>query len=92
MPQQHEIRQELGRMSDDDVADRMAYYGNNNVITAQAEFLLRQTKAAKESAQATKATAAYTKRNARYMLWSVIVLAVSSAITALISLIRLCHT
>jgi hypothetical protein len=50
MPQQHEIRQELGWLSDDEVADKMAYYGNNNIITAQAEFLLRQTKAAKDRA------------------------------------------
>jgi hypothetical protein len=41
MSQQHEVRQELGRLSDDEVADKMAYYGNNNVLTAQAEFLGR---------------------------------------------------
>ncbi len=47
----------------------------------QAEFLKRQTQAAQEAAQATKDAADAGQRNARYMLWSVIALAVSATLS-----------
>jgi hypothetical protein len=85
------LRQHLGTQSDDYVADWVSNIspGSNNEMTARAEFLRRQTtlqreatQAAKEAAQAAKDTAIYTKKNARYMLWSVVVLAIASAISA----------
>ena len=84
------VRQNLGTKSDDEVADWMAGVGPNsqNDMTARAEFLRRQTALQREAAQAAKDTATYTKKNARYMLWSVIVLAVSSLISAVIAVIN----
>jgi len=89
------IRQSLGTKSDDEVADWMSDIspGSNNEMTARAEFLRRQTllqreatQAAKDAAQAAKDTAIYTKKNARYMLWSVVVLAVASVVSATLSI------
>jgi hypothetical protein len=48
---------------------------------AQAEFLRRQT-------QAMMDTAEFTRQNARYMLWSVIILAASAFIQMLVLVIR----
>ena len=42
-----------------------------------AEFVIRQTKR-RSGGQATKASAAYAKENVRWMFWSVVVLAVAS--------------
>jgi hypothetical protein len=87
-------RQELGRLSDDEVADWLSTRGpaSPDEMVAQAEFLRRETglqreatQAAKDAAQAAKDTAEYTKRNARYMLWSIVVLTASAAVTAFFS-------
>jgi hypothetical protein len=74
------VRQDLGTKSDDEVADWMAGVGpgSPNEMTARAEFLRRQTALQREATQAARDTATYTQRSARYMLWSVIVLAISS--------------
>jgi hypothetical protein len=53
MPQ-HEIRQQLGSMTDDKLADWMAETGNNNQVTARAEFLRRQTALQREATQDAK--------------------------------------
>lgn len=45
---------------------------------ARAEFLFRQTDAQLGAARATEETARATSRYTRYMLWSVVVLAVSA--------------
>lgn len=62
--------------------------GSENDHMAQAEFLLRQTKAQIEASEATKETAFYTKRYTRYMLWSVIILAVSAFGTLILDMIK----
>lgn len=49
----------------------------------QYEFMRRQTVAQQDAAQAAKDTAIYTQKNARYMLWSVIAIAVTSGLNAL---------
>lgn len=46
------------------------------------EFMRRQTVAQQEAAQAAKDTAIYTQKNARYMLWSVIAIAITSGLSA----------
>jgi hypothetical protein len=76
-------RQALGKLSLDDLADWMAGITMNsqNDQLVRAEFLRRQTLAAEE-------TAAFTRSNARYLLWSVIVLAASSIATLIVTL---CH-
>jgi hypothetical protein len=48
----------------------------------QLEFARRSAAAQDRAADAAKEAAEYTKANARYMLWSVIVLALSAVITA----------
>ena len=50
----------------------------------EAEITRRVTQAQIEAAEATKAAAFYSQRNAKYMKWSVIVLAVSSALSLLV--------
>ena len=76
-----QTRQELGNRSLDALADWMAEYGGNTVGVAQAEFLRRQTQAALDTAE-------FTKKNARYMLWSVIVLSASAFIQMLVVVIH----
>jgi hypothetical protein len=84
------VRQSLGTKSDDEVADWMASIspGTPNEMTARAEFFRRQTALQREATQAASDTATYTQRNARYMLWSVIVLTISSVISAVLSVVH----
>lgn len=74
-------RQALGKLSLDDLADWMAGVSMNtpNDQLARAEFLRRQTLAAED-------TADFTRQNARYMLFSVFVLALSSIITLFLTI------
>lgn len=74
------VRQSLAELSLDDLTDKMAEMGNSNIQTCQAEFLRRQTVLQKDTAE-------YTRRNARYMLWSVIVLAISSVISTMVTVV-----
>lgn len=74
-------RKDLGKKTLDELADWMAEYGGNTVGVAQAEFLRRQTQAALDTAE-------FTKKNARYMLWSVIVLSASAFIQMLVVVIH----
>jgi hypothetical protein len=80
-------RQRIGALSLDDLADHMASVGvgSQNDQVARAEFLRRQTLAAGEAAKAAEETAAYTRRNAHYILLSVVVLAVSSIATLIVT-------
>ena len=77
----------LSQMTLDQLTDFLSKGGpgSQDDQMARAEFMRRQTEmqikamyAALEAAGAVKATARYVRRNARYMLWSVIVLAASS--------------
>jgi methyl-accepting chemotaxis protein len=52
-----------------------------------AEAAKKAADAAKESARAANDTAEYTKDNARYMLWSVIAIFVTSFISALVNIL-----
>jgi hypothetical protein len=54
----------------------------------QYEFMRRQTVAQQEAAQAAKDTATYTRKNARYMLVSVIVLTLSALGTFILALLN----
>jgi hypothetical protein len=76
------------------IADRMSNAEPTSCAhtIAVAEFMRRQTlaqleatRAQIEAAGAAKETAIYTQRNAKYLLWSVIVLAVSSMFTLLLT-------
>jgi hypothetical protein len=80
------------------IADRMsnAEPTSRAHTIAIAEFTRRQTvaqleatRAQVEAARAAKETAIYTQRNAKYLLWSVIVLAVSSTFTLLLAVFGL---
>lgn len=72
-----ENRQSLGQLTLDELADYLASTGvsSQNSNTAQAEFLRRQTKAVMDTASATK-------WNSNYILVSVVVLALSSLLSA----------
>lgn len=48
----YKVRQDLAKKSLDQLADWMSDTGNNNQITARAEFLRRQTKANEDAAKA----------------------------------------
>jgi hypothetical protein len=81
-------RQVLGDQSLDDLTDRMASVtiGSPNDQAVRAEFLRRQTLAAIEAAKAAENTAKFTRDSARYMLWSVAVLAISSVATLIVTI------
>jgi hypothetical protein len=91
-------RQQLENSTLGELADRIAS-GRVGTVEASAELERRRTVfqqqaaeaqeratiAQQEAADAAKETARYTQQNACYMLWSVIVLAIASAVTALFS-------
>lgn len=90
-------RGELSRKSLDELSDwkAMISAGSQNDQVANAEFMRRQTvlqqqaaDAAIREAAAAEQTAEYTRNNARYLLWSVIVLAASSIGTLIVSLLK----
>lgn len=72
-----ETRQALGELTLDELADYMASTGvsSQNANTAQAEFLRRQTSSIVQTGTATRS-------NARYMLAAVVVLTLSSLLSA----------
>jgi hypothetical protein len=75
------VAKDLSGKTLEEVAFYMASAGKENTIPyvqGLAEFTRRQTQAQIDAAE-------YTKRNARYMLWSVIAVAVSSVITAAVT-------
>ena len=75
------LRQQLfDGKSLDEIADFMsqASEGSINDQAAKAEFLLRQTQLQTEVAEAAKDTAIQTQRYTLYMLWSVVILALSA--------------
>jgi hypothetical protein len=85
----------LSLMSLDAVADMMSNHvpGSPHFHQAEAEFRLRETvaqisaaEAQEEAARAATATAAYTSASARYMKWSVIVLAAASVANLAVAL------
>jgi hypothetical protein len=86
-------RKRLADMTLDELADEKAKVPENSmaVQSVNAEFMRRQAVSQDEMTQAAKDTATYTQQNARYMRWSVIVLAASSFITAVISVIQFVH-
>ena len=90
-------RKEIEGKSLEAVADLYAHSGpeSPNDRLAQAEFLLRQSqfqerqaKAAEEAARAAVATAQATARYTKYMLWSVVVLTLSSIATLVVALAK----
>ena len=54
---------------------------------AMAEVYRRQLVFQQQASEAQQTAAEYTKKNARYMLWSVIALAVSSALSLLLAVL-----
>jgi hypothetical protein len=83
------LRDQISGKTLEQVADFMANVtpGSPNDQTAKAELLLRQTQFQREASEAAKDTAEHTKRYTRYMLWSVIILAVSAAGSLIISIL-----
>jgi hypothetical protein len=77
------IRQGLGSKSLDEIADWMASAkpDSQSIQIGQVEFSRRLTKAAEE-------TAKHTKSNAHYMMWSVIVIAITSILNALFAFLN----
>jgi hypothetical protein len=75
--------EDLAKMSLAEIAEKMANArpGSEFDHISQAEFLRRQTEAAIE-------TARFTRQNARYMLWSVVVLAVSAFATFVVTIFK----
>ena len=61
--------------------------GSLNDQMAKAEFALLQTNLQKEATEASKQTALYTQRYTRYMFWSVVILALSSFASFVLSLL-----
>ena len=84
----HEVRKSLATKSLDELADWMAEQESSHPKVAEAEFMRRQTLLQAESTQAEKDTAQFTRRSARYMLASVIVLAISAVISASITALQ----
>ena len=74
------------------MANPLSAMTNEQLVDAPApgtqyEFMRRQTVAQQEAAQAAKETAIYTRQSARYMLVSVIILALSSLSTFVLAML-----
>lgn len=78
---------DLEKLTLEQVAGSAGVPGSVASQEVQLEFTRRQTQAQIEAAEATKETATYTRQNARYMLWSVIVLAVASVASFVLDLL-----
>lgn len=85
MPSRRE--QLLGDMSAEALADYHSHVGPGSQAEqeVQAEYMLRQMQMQREVADAAIEAANYTRQAARYMLWSVILLAVSALLTIVVS-------
>jgi hypothetical protein len=85
-----QFRTELESKSLSDIADIMYERWDNPAvqIAGQVEFLRRQTQAQQAACDTASETAVATKRNANYMLLSVIVLTVSCVISLLTTVLR----
>jgi hypothetical protein len=85
-------RRQLADKTPDELADIIAGSTPSlelspNEHAVRAEVMRRQIELQARATQATAETAEYTRRNARYMLWSVIALMASSVVTAAVSII-----
>jgi hypothetical protein len=80
-------------MSLDEITERLSNASPSGETHAHlmAELTRRQTIAQIEAAGATKATAEHNRRNANYMLASVIVLVLASAAQVLVTLLTGAH-
>jgi len=80
-------RKDLAPLTLDELADKGAEAPASSMAaqSVNAEFMRRQAVSQDEMTQAAKDTATYTQQNARYMRWSVYVLAASSVINAVFS-------
>jgi len=100
-------RQKLASLTLDELADKLAVDANSLAHSiAMAEFTRRQTLAQQQAAdaqidassaqiksgQAITDTAEYTRKNARYMLWSVIVLAITGSLSFVAAAWQILHT
>jgi len=83
----YEVRRSLASKTLDELADWASTVGpgSENDQTVKAEFLRRQTALQVEVTQATKDTAASTRRSAHYLLASVIAILISALISAFFS-------
>ena len=84
----------LTELSLEELAADSAQPGSQRIQAVNLEFARRQTIAQQEAAasqeraaRATDQTATYTRHNARYMLWSVFVLTLSSIATFVMTLL-----
>ncbi len=86
-------REQLEGESLGQLADRMQYGANEGLYHPAAAELERRkalwqrdsAKAEQDAAIAAKSTAEYTERTARYMLWSVLAILLTSGLSALFS-------
>ena len=76
------LEQLADRMQDGPSTTRHYYSALAELERRKAVWQLETAEAQKVAASSAESTAQYTKKTARYMLWSVIVLAVSAVITA----------
>jgi hypothetical protein len=80
-------REEFATLTLDELAERLAEHEPNTVKwqAAMAEFTRRGAVAANETADATQ-------RNARYMLWSVVVLTIASIANVIVTIASRGHS
>jgi hypothetical protein len=85
-----ETRRKLADFSLDELADWMAENtaGSYMEVIARAEFLRRQALSQDAATEAARDTAKFTRESARYLLWSVVVLAISSMVTLVVTIFK----
>jgi hypothetical protein len=83
-------QQGLAGLTLDELADRAGDAEPGSVVghAFEMEFLKRQTEYHRETGRAAIETAAATKRSSNYMLWAVIILAVSTVANVIIQLAK----
>jgi hypothetical protein len=90
----HAVRAEISNLTLDEVADWVSNITPDSIneMAGKAEFMLRQTRLQEKATNAAMQTAKFTRHSAIYMLLSVVVLAISSITTLILTIFQYAHS
>jgi hypothetical protein len=88
----HAVRAEIANLTLDEVADWVSNITPDSIneMAGKAEFMLRQTRLQEKATDAAILTAKFTRHSSIYMLLSVLMVATSSIVTLVLTIIQ--HT
>jgi hypothetical protein len=89
----HKVRAEIANLTLDEVADWVSNITPDSIneMAGKAEFMLRQIRLQEKATDAAIETARFTRHSAIYMLLSVLLLALSSVTTLVLTILQHAH-